>query len=88
MDKNLFFDVGVLRNSPKAESYLVVSNGVVGQIFEVGVEKVVLLVTARLLATSYSSNLGHVGIKQNCEQLLKLSERVICSKPARMDVSL
>ena len=84
MDKNLFFDVGVLRDGPKAESDLVVWKIVVGQIFEVGVDEVVLLVTARFLATSHSCNLRHVGIQQEAEQLLKLSETMHCQKPDRI----
>ena len=79
--------MGVLRDGPKAESDLVLWEGVVGQFFEVRVDKIVLLVTARLCATSHSCNLGHVGIQQNCEQLLKLSETVNRRKPDRMSVS-
>ena len=81
VDKNLFFNEGVLRDGPKAESDLILWKGVVGQIFEVGVDKVVLLVTAGLLAKSHSCNLGHVGIQQEAEQLLKVSETINCQNP-------
>ena len=54
--------MGVLRDGPKAESDLILWKSVVGQIFEVRVDKVVLLVTARL-AASHSCNLGHVCVQ-------------------------
>ena len=45
-------DLGVLGDSPEAEDELVVRVVRVGQLFQVGVDKLVLLITARPLAAS------------------------------------
>lgn len=78
VDQDLFLNLGVLRNRPEAKHHLVFWIVHVVVFFGVGVDKLILLVTARPFAAGHVHNLRQRRIGQVNVESLKSPENIEC----------